>query len=80
VIPDESEEIRTLGDLVEALERLYPPLIGTISAPSRRERRPFLRFYVGDCDLSMLPFSDPLPNELRNGSKTLDILGAIAGG
>jgi molybdopterin synthase sulfur carrier subunit len=70
----------TLGSTLDALEARYPVLAGTIRDHVTKQRRPFLRFYACERDLSNEPPDTPLPEAVRSGEKPLLILGAIAGG
>ncbi len=70
----------TLPALLDALESRHPVLAGTIRDHATRKRRPFLRFYAGEDDISNHPPEDPLPAILTSGTEPLYIIGAIAGG
>ena len=70
----------TLGAVLDAIETKYPALYGTIRDHVTQKRRPFLRFYACQDDLSHLPPETPLPAEVVSGKEPLVILGAIAGG
>jgi molybdopterin synthase sulfur carrier subunit len=63
-----------------ALEARYPMLCGTIRNHVTHERRPFLRFFACEQDLSHEPPDSPLPDAVASGSEPLLIVGAIAGG
>lgn len=76
----ELDEPVTLGKLVDALEARYPMLRGTIRPHGTNERRPFLRFYACEQDLSLLPFDVALPVEVSSGAEPLLIIGGLAGG
>ena len=60
--------------------RRYPVLRGTIRDHVTLERRPFLRFFACETDLSHEPPDTPLPDAVTAGREPLVILGAIAGG
>jgi hypothetical protein len=66
--------------VVEALEARYPPLRGTIIDYATGERRPFLRFFACERDLSHESPDTPLPEAVAAGDEPLIVLGAIAGG
>ncbi len=66
--------------VVDALEARYPMLRGTIRDQVTRERRPFLRFFACEEDLSHQSPDHPLPDEVMSGKEPLLIVGAIAGG
>lgn len=70
----------TLGSVLAALETRYPVLVGTIRDPVSQRRRPFLRFYACEQDLSHAPPNTPLPEPVVSGREPLLVLGAIAGG
>ena len=66
--------------VLDALEAQYPMLRGTIRDQVTRERRPFLRFFACEEDLSHESPDAPLPEAVASGSEPLLIVGAIAGG
>jgi hypothetical protein len=70
----------TQRSVLDSLEADYPMLRGTIRDHVTHERRPFVRFYACEQDLSHNPPDAPLPDEVANGSEILLILGAMAGG
>ncbi|HXN65824.1 MAG TPA: MoaD/ThiS family protein [Candidatus Acidoferrales bacterium] len=70
----------TLRAVLDALEQRYPMLSGTIRDHVTQERRPFLRFFACEQDLSHESPDAPLPAEVISGKEPLIILGAIAGG
>jgi hypothetical protein len=70
----------TLRAVVDALEARYPMLRGTIRDHVTGQRRPFLRFFACEEDLSHEPPDAPLPEAVSSGSEPLLIIGAIAGG
>ena len=70
----------TQRSLLDALETRYPVLRGTIRDHDTLRRRPFLRFFACQRDLSHEPPDAPLPAEVVTGSKPFLIVGAIAGG
>jgi len=70
----------TLRAVLDALEVKYPVLRGTIRDHVTLERRPFLRFFACEMDLSHEPADTPLPDAVIAGSEPFVILGAIAGG
>jgi hypothetical protein len=70
----------TVAAVLDALETHYPMLQGTIRDHVTRKRRPFLRFFAGQRDLSHDPTDTPLPAAILSGAEPLIILGAIAGG
>lgn len=70
----------TTRSLLDALEFRYPALRGTIRDHVTRERRPFLRFFACEQDLSLESLDAPLPERVANGEEPFLIVGAIAGG
>ncbi len=70
----------TLGSVLDALEARYPMLRGTIRDHVTQQRRPFLRFFACEEDLSHELPDAPLPDAVLSGAEPLIILGAIAGG
>ena len=70
----------TLGAALDELENQYPMLQGTIRDHITKKRRPFLRFFACEQDLSHEPYETPLPDAIAKGTEPLIVLGAIAGG
>jgi molybdopterin synthase sulfur carrier subunit len=70
----------TQGSVLDALEARYPMLRGTIRDQVTKQRRPFLRFFACEEDLSHEAPDAPLPELVASGKEPLVILGAIAGG
>ena len=70
----------TLRSVLDAVEARYPMLRGTIRDQVTQERRPFLRFFACEEDLSHEPPDALLPDSVVSGSEPLLIIGAIAGG
>ena len=70
----------TQRSILDALEVRYPMLRGTIRDHVTLERRPFLRFFACEEDLSHEPADAPLPDAVASGKEPLLIIGAIAGG
>jgi molybdopterin synthase sulfur carrier subunit len=70
----------TLGSVLDVLEARYPTLRGTIRDYATGQRRPFLRFFACEEDLSLQPLDAPLPEAVAQGREPLLIIGAIAGG
>ncbi len=66
--------------VLDALEARYPTLRGTIRDPLSLQRRPFLRYFACEQDLSFDPPDEPLPEDVLTGRQPFIILGAIAGG
>jgi len=76
----EVEGVPSLGSALDALERSYPVLRGTIRDHITRERRPFIRYFACGLDLSHEPLDFPLPAAVANGEEPLQVVGAMAGG
>jgi len=70
----------TLRSVLDALEARYPMLRGTIRDQVTQQRRPFLRFFACEEDLSHEPLDTPLPEAVASGKEPFIIIGAIAGG
>jgi molybdopterin synthase sulfur carrier subunit len=70
----------TQRSLLDALETRYPMLRGTIRDYATGRRRPFLRFYACEQDLSHEPPDAPLPDAVAKGTEPFLLVGAIAGG
>jgi sulfur-carrier protein len=66
--------------VLDALEARYPMLQGTIRDRATQRRRPFVRFFVGENDVSHEPPDAPLPDAVAAGSETFYVIGAMAGG
>jgi hypothetical protein len=70
----------TQRSVLDALEARYPMLRGTIRDHTTQQRRPFLRFFACEQDLSHESPDAPLPAAVESGAEPFLILGAIAGG
>src|SRR3954465_322074 len=70
----------TQGSVLDALEDSYPVLRGTIRDHVTLRRRPFLRFFACEQDLSPEPPDAPLPDVVASGAEPFLVVGAIAGG
>jgi hypothetical protein len=70
----------TLRSVLDALEKRYPMLCGTIRDHSSKQRRPFVRFFACEEDLSHESPDALLPEAVVAGEEQLLIVGAIAGG
>lgn len=66
--------------LLDTLEARYPMLLGTIRDRHTGERRPYVRFYGCEEDLSNSAPDEPLPDLVVAGREPFIILGAMAGG
>ena len=70
----------TQRSVLDALEARYPMLSGTIRDHTTQQRRPFLRFFACEQDLSHQSPDTPLPEAVASGTEPFFIVGAIAGG
>jgi sulfur-carrier protein len=70
----------TLGLVLDALEATYPVLRGTVRDRATGRRRPFIRFFACEGDLSHEPMDGLLPEAVANGAEPLYVVGAMAGG
>jgi len=70
----------TRASILDALEVRYPMLRGTIRDHVTLQRRPFLRFFACERDLTHEPPDAPLPDAVASGMEPFFVLGAIAGG
>ncbi len=76
----EVEDPVTLSSVLDALEARYPVLRGTLRDHVTQQRRPFVRFFACEQDLSHEPPDAPLPESVERGEEPFLIIGAIAGG
>jgi molybdopterin synthase sulfur carrier subunit len=74
------EGAATLRSVLDALEAGYPMLRGTIRDHGTLRRRPFLRFFACEQDLSHEPPDTSLPDAVASGAEPLLVVGAVAGG
>ena len=70
----------TVRSVLDALEKNYPVLRGTIRDHDTFKRRPFIRFFACKEDVSLESPELPLPEEVVNGKEPFLIVGAMAGG
>ncbi len=70
----------TQGTLLDAVEARYPMLRGTLRDQVTRKRRPFIRFFACEEDLSNESADAPLPDAVASGAEPFLVVGAIAGG
>ncbi len=66
--------------VLDALEARYPVLRGTVRSQTDQRRRPFMRFFACQQDLSHQKPDEPLPDAVASGAEPFLIVGAIAGG
>ena len=70
----------TQRTVLDAIEAAYPALRGTIRDRSTKKRRPMVRFFACEEDLSDEALDDPLPDAVATGAEPFLIIGAMAGG
>jgi molybdopterin synthase sulfur carrier subunit len=70
----------TLRSVLDAIEARYPVLRGTIRDHVTQQRRPFVRFFACEEDLSHDPPDTPLPDAVAKGAEPFLIVGAMSGG
>ncbi len=70
----------TQRSVLDAIEARYPMLRGTIRDHVTQQRRPFVRFFACEQDLSHEPPDAPLPEAVAAGAEPFLVVGAIAGG
>jgi hypothetical protein len=70
----------TQRTILDELERRYPMLRGTIRDHATHKRRPFIRFFACQEDLSHSSPDDPLPPAVAEGREIFHVVAAIAGG
>lgn len=70
----------TQRSVLDALEARYPMLCGTIRDHVSGQRRPMLRFFACEMDLSTDEPDTPLPDAVASGAEPFLVVGAIAGG
>ena len=66
--------------ILDALEARYPMLCGTIRDHATARRRPLVRFFACELDLSHEPPDAPLPDAVAKGAEPFLVVGAMAGG
>lgn len=70
----------TQAAVLDALEERFPVLRGTMRDHVTHKRRPFVRFFACQHDLSHDPPDTPLPDSVANGAEPFLVIGAMAGG
>ena len=76
----EVREPATQRSILDALEAAYPTLRGTIRDHVTQKRRPFIRFFACEEDLSHESPDAPVPEAVATGAEAFLVVGAIAGG
>ena len=79
-VPIDVDGLVTQRSVLDALEAAYPVLRGTIRDHRTLTRRPFLRFFACEQDLSHVPPDAPLPEPVMRGTEPFLVIGALAGG
>jgi hypothetical protein len=74
------EGLVTQRAILDALEARYPMLCGTMRDHVTLKRRPFIRFFACEEDLTHEPPDAPLPDAVAKGTEPFLVIGAIAGG
>lgn len=74
------EGVVTVNAVIDALEREFPAIRGTIRDYGTRKRRPLVRFFACGKDISLLDPDAPLPEAVASGEEPFHVIGAIAGG
>jgi molybdopterin synthase sulfur carrier subunit len=70
----------TQRTVLDAVEEQYPMLQGTMRDRRTGERRPFVRFFACEEDLSNSSPDEPLPDRVAEGEEPFLVIGAMAGG
>src|SRR3981189_2052139 len=70
----------TQRSVLDALEARYPMLRGTMRDHVTLQRRPFVRFFACQQDLSHESIDSPLPDAVASGTEPFLVIGAMAGG
>ena len=70
----------SIAAVLDEIERRYPMLRGTIRDHGTKKRRPFLRFFACEEDLSHQDPAAALPEAVARGAEPLLVVGAMAGG
>jgi hypothetical protein len=73
-------EASTTREVLDALETAHPALRGTLRDVTSGKRRPFVRFYACQEDLSHQGEDEPLPDAVLRGEEPFLVVGAMAGG
>jgi len=66
--------------ILDALESRFPALVGTVRDRASGKRRPLVRFFACEQDLSHEPLDTPLPEPVARGTEPFMIVGSMAGG
>jgi molybdopterin synthase sulfur carrier subunit len=74
------EGLATQNSVIDALEKTYPVLLGAVRDSKTKQRRPLVRFFACEEDLSHEAPDAPLPEVVAVGKEPFWIVGAMAGG
>ena len=74
------EGVVTMSAVLSAIEARYPMLLGTIRDRATHKRRPHIRYFACERDLSHDAPDTPLPEAVARGTEPLLIVGAMSGG
>ena len=66
--------------ILDAIEARYPMLRGTIREHGTHKRRPLLRFFACERDISLEAPDEPVPEAVAAGAEPFLIIGSVAGG
>ena len=70
----------TLGSVLDAIEQRWPMLRGAIRDHGGGPRRPYVRLFACEEDLSFAPWDAPVPDPVVAGREPLLVVGSISGG
>lgn len=70
----------TVNSILDALEKKFPMLTGTVRDHESKKRRPLVRFFVCQEDISHESPDKPLPAQITDGKEPFMIVGSVAGG
>ena len=70
----------TQRSILNALEARYPMLCGTVRDHTTQKRRPLVRFFACEEDITHDSPDAPLPDAITSGAEPFFVIGAIAGG
>ncbi len=70
----------TIGAVLDAIEQRFPVLRGAIRDHDAGPRRPFVRFFACQEDLSHEPVETPVPAAVAAGAEPFLVVGSISGG
>jgi hypothetical protein len=70
----------TANAILDALEARFPMLRGTIRSHANHQRRPMVRYFACEQDISHDPVDTPLPEAIATGAEPFLIIGAMSGG